>query len=335
MREAKSPRVVTIGGGHGQAALLSSLRPLECDPTAIVSVADDGGCSGQLRRELGMPPPGDLRRCLSTLARDAELAERFELRLIGPGQEGRSAGNLALSAAFRELGSLQMAVDWAAALLQCKGRVVPVAESPGQLVMYDRRDGRVEGETEIERASSAPMVVMVHGPTQTNPVAVDAIRMADLILLGPGSFFTSVLATITTANVAEALIEANARKVLIANLAPEGGQTAGYAIDDYVRMLRDHLTIASVGGNAEIAVLEHVDGVDAKRTLLDGTPCMCARIAVPGGEVHDPALLSAAIARHLGLRRRPAESVRPPSSEDRSAAFEARLESARKLLGGS
>lgn len=335
MTDAKAPRVVTIGGGHGQAALLASLRLLECDVTAIVSVADDGGCSGQLRKEVGMPPPGDLRRCLTTLARDAALAERFELRLLGPGEEGRSAGNLALSEAFREFGSLQKAVDWAAGLLQCRGRVVPVAETPGELVVYDRRDGRVEGESEIERASSFPMVVMVHGPTQTNPVAVEFIRRADFILLGPGSFFTSVLATITTADFAEALIEARARKVLIANLVPEGGQTAGFTVDDYVRMLRDHLTIASVGGFAKLAVIEHVPGSDSKRTLADGTPCMGAHVAGPGGEVHDSALLASAISRHLGLQQRVEGSVRPAPSGAGTAAFEERLDAARKLLRSS
>lgn len=329
-----NPKVVTIGGGHGQAALLAALRPLLCDITAIVSVADDGGCSGRLRKDLGMPPPGDLRRCLSTLARDRELAEKFELRLIEPGREGRSAGNLALSDAFREYGSLQKAVDWAADLLRCVGRVVPVAESPGVLVVYDLRDGRIEGETHVESVSS-PMAAMVHGPTQTNPVAFEAIQDADLILMGPGSFFTSTLATVTTANVAEALVQAPAPKVLIANLTDEGEQTRGFTVDHYVRMMRDHLTIASVGGDAELSVLVHVDGPDAEGVLSDGTLFMASPVALPGKLVHDPALLSEALVRHLGLvpRAMPGTIPPPPSSRfRRSEAFQVRLDAARKML---
>src|SRR5690606_13894478 len=100
MLEMPETRVVTLGGGHGQAALLTALTELRCEITAFVNVADDGGCSGKLRRELGMPPPGDIRRCLTALARDRRLAERFEVRLKG---DDRSAGNLALSEAYAEL----------------------------------------------------------------------------------------------------------------------------------------------------------------------------------------------------------------------------------------
>jgi uncharacterized cofD-like protein len=328
------PKVVTIGGGHGQATLLSALRPLPCEITAIVSVADDGGCSGKLRRDLGMPPPGDLRRCLSTLARDRSLAEKFELRLFEPGQEGRSAGNLALSEAFREYGSLQKAVDWAADLLHCAGRVVPVAESPGVLVVYDLCDGRIEGETHVEHVSS-PMAAMVHGPTQTNPIAFAAMRDADYILMGPGSFFTSTLATVTTANVAESLVQARAPKVLIANLTDEGEQTKGFVVQDYVRLLRDHLTIASIGGDVELSVLMHGDQSDEVSVLPDGTPCMVARVALPGEKVHDPVLLSGALVRLLGLppRVQPG-SIPPPSSDAGVKAFQERLTAARKRLRG-
>ena len=333
MAEQREPKVVTIGGGHGQAALLAALRRLHCEITAIVSVADDGGCSGRLRQDLGMPPPGDLRRCLSTLATDQELAEKFELRLIEPGREGRSAGNLALSDAYREYGSLQKAVDWAADLLRCVGRVVPVAETAGVLVVYDLRNGRVEGESHAETASS-PMAAMVHGPTQTNPIAFQAIRDADLILLGPGSFFTSTLATITTANVAEALVHARAPKILIANLAEEGQQTRGFVVEDYVRMLRDHLTIASVGGDAELSVLTHAEGFEELGVLRDGTPYYAAAVAQPGEQVHEPTLLAAALARHVGLvMREPGGTLPPPTSRfARSAAFQARLDAARKRL---
>ncbi|MGE3669721.1 MAG: 2-phospho-L-lactate transferase CofD family protein, partial [Polyangiaceae bacterium] len=198
-----TPHVVTLGGGHGQAVVLQALRRLECEITAVISVADDGGCSGKLRQELGMPPPGDLRRCLSALAKSPELARRFELRLEEPGFEGRSAGNLALAGVFRETGSLQQAVDWAAERLACVGRVVPVSESPGVLVVYDAELGRVEGESNVERRDAVPMVAAVHGALRANPLAIEAIARADLLLMGPGSFYTSTLGAITTGEVAQ------------------------------------------------------------------------------------------------------------------------------------
>ncbi len=323
------PRVVTIGGGHGQANLLAALRRLQCEVTAVVSIADDGGCSGKLRHELGMPPPGDLRRCLSTLAQDRELAARFELRLFEPGLEGRSAGNLALSEAFLEFGSLQKAVDWAADLLHCVGRVVPVAETPGVLVVYDLLDGRLEGETHVAQVSTAPIAAMVHGPTQTNPAALDAIAAADAVLLGPGSFFTSTIATVTTGTVAEAIVACRAEKLLITNLTDEGFQTTGFSELDYVRILRDHLLIASIGGWVDLTILHNTPpGPDRISSLADGTPARGAEVAHPGSAVHDPGLLAGALSRRFGWAPRATEPSVPSSHERRSASFERYLEAA-------
>src|SRR5688572_28913198 len=156
-------RVVTLGGGHGQAALLRGLAQLDCHLTAVVSVADDGGCSGKLRQELGMPPPGDVRRCLVSLATLREMAERFEERLRGDHEEGRCVGNLVLAEMSQDLGSLQRAVDWAGALLGCVGRVVPAAESAGTLNVYDLVHGTIAGEAAIERLSAKTMVATVDG----------------------------------------------------------------------------------------------------------------------------------------------------------------------------
>ncbi len=328
MTGSTAPRVVTIGGGHGQANVLAALKRLRCEVTAVVSVADDGGCSGKLRQELGMPPPGDLRRCLSVLATDAELARRFELRLFEPGLEGRSAGNLALSAAFLELGSLQKAVDWAAELLRCEGRVVPVAETPGVLVAYDLLDGRIEGETHIAKTSTAPIAAMVHGPNQTNPVALEAIAAADWILLGPGSFFTSTIATITTGTVADALVAASARKLLITNLTDEGFQTQGLGDRDYVRILRDHLSIASLGGVVDLAVLRHVSHSNEQSFLADGTSAYGSPVALEGASSHDPELLSDALRLWLGWVPRDDAPVSLRSQETRNALFDRFLRAA-------
>ncbi|MEQ9319550.1 MAG: 2-phospho-L-lactate transferase CofD family protein, partial [Polyangiaceae bacterium] len=187
-------RAVTVGGGHGQAAMLEALLELDCDVTAVVSVADDGGCSGRLRRVSGMPPPGDLRRCLSTLAADRELAARFETRLEGADELRRSVGNLILYEAYLDLGSLSAAVRWAQGCLACRGRVLPVADVAGTLTGYDRGRGVIAGESTIERVGDHPMVASVHGPQRCVPEALEAIREADVVVLGPGSFVTSTLA---------------------------------------------------------------------------------------------------------------------------------------------
>ncbi len=321
---------MTLGGGHGQAAVLCALAELCCDVTAIVSIADDGGCSGQLRSELGMPPPGDVRRCLTALARDRRLAERFEVRLaIGDTQ--RSAGNLALAEAYAELGSLQKAVDWAAELLHCRGRVVPVAEAPGVLEIYDMVAGELSGETTVEQRSRAPVVAVVHGPEKANPAALEAIARADFIFMGPGSFISSTLATLTTAEVADAIVDADATRVMMHNLRDEGDR--GFSIDDYVRLLRDHLTIRSGEMDFDFAVLRHADSDDFGRHALgDGTVELTARLARSGEARHDPALLARALSHHFQLARRLRPSAPPPADQTSAERFEAHLARARRRL---
>lgn len=326
-------RVVTIGGGHGQAAVLAALASLDCDIVAIVSVADDGGCSGLLRRELGMAPPGDVRRCLTALARDRELAKRFESRLRDNGFENRCAGNLALCGAYHAFGSLQRAVDWAALALGCVGRVVPAAELPGLLMVYDRSGGPLAGETTIAHASRAPLAAMVHGPGVTNPAAIEAIVQAHYIFIGPGSFITSTLATLTTGDIAEAIVASRACRVLLTNLAPEGDQTAGFHTIDYARMVRDHITIASIGGAAELQVLAHRDGPPCSFRLADGTMAYAARLALPGSRVHAPRLTAAALRQRFGFSKRP---HMPPIAGDlmawHHATFERFLDQGRHLV---
>jgi hypothetical protein len=170
--------VVTLGGGHGQAALLRGLSRLDCHITAIVSVADDGGCSGKLREELGMPPPGDVRRCLVSLATLRE-ADQFEERLQGEREEGRCVGNLVLAEMSQDLGSLQRAVDWAGALLGCLGRVVPVADVAGTLNVYDLVHGPIVGEAAIERLSANTLVATVAGPERASPEALARVGCLD------------------------------------------------------------------------------------------------------------------------------------------------------------
>jgi uncharacterized cofD-like protein len=318
--------IVTIGGGHGQARLLEALSQLQCEITALVSVADDGGCSGKLREELGIPPPGDLRRCLSSLATRRDLAQRFEERILGD----RSVGNLVIAEMCQDLGSLQLAIDWARTLLRCPGRVVPIAEIPATLHVYDLERGRIAGESRIETASERPLVVNVEGPEDLNPVAIDAVKNADVILIGPGSFFGSTLAALMTADLAEHVIKANAKRMFIENLDQEASAAPLRA--DQLRVLRDHLVIRGAEPDMALDVLSH-SGISG--TVVDGlshqfSRCLCN----DGAREHDAVMVARALAELLELPLgRPPIGVPPhPRAE---LVFDEMLDRAKRRLARS
>lgn len=295
------PRIVTIGGGHGQAMLIGALVRLRCSVTALVSVADDGGCSGRLREEMGMAPPGDVRRCLLAMSTRPALAARFDERLPSEVPNlTRSAGNLVLGEMWRRLGRLQAAVDWAAELLGSIGRVVPIAEIPGVLYAYDMERGQLEGETTIERDSARAIVVNVEGPEEASPEAKRALAEADLVFIGPGSFVGSTLAALTTGDLGAAIVASPGRRVLVKNLGRETDAT--YGLDDQERIVRDHLVIKSGGETVSLDVLAHAEE-DAPRahTRADGSTELLARMRRGRELVHDAPLVAAALATHFGL----------------------------------
>lgn len=319
-------RVATIGGGHGQSAVLRALVMLDCDITAVTSVADDGGCSGRLRAEFGMPPPGDLRRCLTTLATNRALATRFETRMA-VGDTWRSLGNLALLEAYARAGSLQAAADWAGSLLRCRGRVTPASEHPGRLAIFDRAAGVLVGESHIADQSQAPMVVAVHDAEHANPEALAAIEAADFVFIGPGSFITSTLAALMTGDIGGALVRTSARRVFVHNLVPEGGQTRAFELSDYVRLLRDHLCIATGVSSVAFDVLRHGVSATGPEDAVFTVP-----LAHPDEPTrHDPERVAAALHAIYDIpRRRFVEDGPPPSVARRT--FDEHLASAMKRM---
>jgi len=333
------PRVVTIGGGHGQAVLVTALARLRCEVTALVSVADDGGCSGRLREEMGMPPPGDIRRCLLALSPRPELVARFDERLpeevsaLADPQVARSAGNLVLAEMFLRLGGLQRAVDWAAELLGCVGRVVPLAETAGILQAYDQARGPLSGESTIERESVQAIVVNVDGPEEANPEAKRALAAADLVFIGPGSFLGSTLAALTTGDVASSVVATQGRRVLVQNLGREAGTTI--PIEEHERILHDHLVIKSGGQIPSLDVLVHGDERGA-RTRPDGSTEYVAFLRREGENAHRAEHLADAIAAHFGLEAsgRLSHTPSPVAPADALARFDEVLASARRRLLG-
>lgn len=228
------PRVVAVGGGHGLEACLQAVQTYASEITAVVSVADDGGSSGRLSNELGIPPPGDLRRCLLALSAEPSLwAELLAYRFGGSSDEaeeglaGHSLGNLILAALTDLTGSFSRALRQAESLLGAVGRVLPVSER--RVLLSAVVGGRpVEGQKAIAAARGGIESLRV-GPdgVEAAPDALEAIAGADQIILGPGSLFTSVLAPLLVGGMVPTLNGASGRLVLVLNLVTQDGETLG------------------------------------------------------------------------------------------------------------
>jgi uncharacterized cofD-like protein len=242
-------RVVALGGGHGLAVTLAALRLLGVAPTAVGAVADDGGSSGRLRRDLGLLPPGDLRKAMLALADPAaEVRELFGYRFERGDLAGHNLGNLALAALTDLKGGFQEALEEASRWLRVQGQVLPATLVPVRLCgLVDGR--QVEGQVAIATASGRVESVWLEprAPAAV-PAAVDAVRQADLVLLGPGSTFTSVVPNLLVPDLAAALTEAE-RLVYICNLEAQPGETSGFAPETHLAAILDHcpgLPVATV-----------------------------------------------------------------------------------------
>jgi uncharacterized cofD-like protein len=242
-------RVVALGGGHGLAVTLTALRLLGVEPTAVVTVADDGGSSGRLRRDLGMLPPGDLRKAMLALADPAaQVRELFAYRFERGDLAGHNLGNLALAALTDLEGGFLEALGAASRWLGVHGRVLPATLVPVRLC--GRVDGRqVEGQVAIMTATGRVESVWLEPRSPAAvPAAVAAVREADLVLLGPGSTFTSVVPNVLVPELAAALVEAE-RLVYICNLEAQPGETTGFPPEGHLAAILDHcpgLRVATV-----------------------------------------------------------------------------------------
>ena len=244
----RGPNIVAIGGGTGLSTLLSGLKRYSSHITAIVTVADDGGSSGVLRRELGVLPPGDIRNCLAALSTEEPLLTRlFQYRFsAGSGLEGHSFGNLFLSALSAITGSLETAITASSRVLAVQGQVVPATNADVRL-WAELEDGtRIEGESAIGKARS-PIVRMGCLPEKPPalPRALEAIAHADLILLGPGSLYTSLLPNLLVPELVTAIQRSRAPRLYICNLMTQPGETDGLDVSGHLRAIEAQL--ASLG----------------------------------------------------------------------------------------
>lgn len=250
MELSRGMKIVSIGGGHGLSMLLRGLKTKTSNITAIVTVADDGGSSGRLREEMGIIAPGDLRNCLVALAdKETVLEQLFQYRFAGNGElSGHSLGNLFLAALIKEFGNPQNALEAASKVLNIRGKVVPATSEKVRLKAKMSDGEIVEGESEISAypERSGKEVRILHMSTIPKaPIAVgdalEAIKQADLITLGPGSLYTSVLPNLLVPEILQAIRQSSAPVLYICNVMTQPGETGGYTVSDHLKALIDHV----------------------------------------------------------------------------------------------
>jgi len=248
------PRVVAFGGGHGLSASLTALRQVAGELTAVVTVADDGGSSGRLRVELGALPPGDLRMALAALAGEDEWGRAWaaltQHRFEGTGSlAGHPVGNLIITALADQLGDPVAALDMTGRLLGTAGRVLPLATEPLEIVadvvgLDDADPGapsEVRGQVAVATTSGRVIAVRVEPPEPPAcPEAVQAVMESDFAVLGPGSWFTSVIPHLLVPEMAKALAGTRARRIVALNLSPQPGETDGFSPETHLEVLAAH-----------------------------------------------------------------------------------------------
>jgi uncharacterized cofD-like protein len=303
----KGPRIVAVGGGTGLSTLLRGLKKYSDHLTAVVTVADDGGSSGRLRRELGVLPPGDFRQCIAALA-EAEplMTELFQYRFDqGTGLDGHSFGNLFIVAMSGITGNFERALRESSRVLAVRGQILPSTVENVTLCAELDDASFVEGESKLPHGPS-PIKRAYLRPSDAAafPEALKAIAEADLIILGPGSLYTSILPNLLVEGISSAIRQAKGLKVYICNVASQPGETDGYNLSKHVEALESHVGKGLFGyvlANDHLVALPdawHVNAID-----VDGASLSLPGLRVITADVideerptrHDPSKLAAAI----------------------------------------
>lgn len=280
-----SPRVVAVGGGHGLAASLRAIRTYASEVTAVVSVADDGGSSGRLRDELGIPAPGDLRKCLVALGDPNSIwTQAIEHRFDTGELKGHPLGNLLIAGLTGATGDFTAALQEVERLVGSVGRVLPATVTP--VVLHAQVAGAdVKGQVNVAHSAHIKKVSLVPGDALSPPEVSKALAEADQIVIGPGSLFTSVLAAAIVPDVKAALANTSAQRVYVCNLQSLESEASGFDVAAHVGALEAHDVHPDV-------VL--YDGATMELGEI-GIPVMECRLARPNGLAHDPVLLAKAL----------------------------------------
>ena len=306
------PAVVALGGGHGLAATLTALRQVTTDLTAVVTVADNGGSSGRLREEFGVLPPGDLRMALAALCGDDRWGQTWarvlQHRFVSEGEmDGHSMGNLLIVTLWELLHDHVDGLDWVAGLLGARGRVLPMATTSLDITAQVRGAGDdpdevgvVRGQVEVATTAGEVLGVSLDpADAEACPEAVAAIGQADWVVLGPGSWYSSVLPHLLVPGLRDALCRTPGRVVVSLNLEPGGDETRGYDLADHLEVLLHHapdLRLHTV--LADAAAVHDLDRLRRTATAAGARLEVADLVSdIPG--VHDPQKLAAAYARLL------------------------------------
>ena len=284
-QRGRGPRIVAIGGGHGLATLLRGLKAYSRNITAVVTVADDGGSSGRLRKELGIPPPGDVRNCLAALSDDeALLTQLFQYRFgannegNGGGLEGHSFGNLFITAMAEVTGSFEAALAESGRVLAVQGQVLPSTLHDVRLVAdvllpHAMSETRIQGESQIPKTNGRIRHVWLEpNNPPAFPQVIQAILAADLIVIGPGSLYTSILPNLLVPDLAQAILASRALKLYVCNVATERGETTGFTVGDHLQTLGEHVLpgtfeIAIVNNNFSVTLPKSVEWVRLEKEI--------------------------------------------------------------------
>ena len=297
-------KVVGIGGGHGLAESLRAARLYADDITAVVTVADDGGSSGRLVRELGVPPPGDIRNCLIALAGNEAMAGLYQHRFESGELTGHPLGNLLIAALTEMTGDFASAIHEAGNLLECDGRVYPATSALVDLRAIVNGDV-VRGQVAVAETEGPIQAVYLnpHDPPACEE-AVDAICSADQVILGPGSLFTSLIATLLVPGIRQALKDTPGKRILVANNRIQKGETSGLDGTAHVESVLAHIGADTLDAVVVQAPVLEPDGVLFDRRAIEnlGIEVHEGHVSTEEG-VHDPAALAEAF-RALGSERR-------------------------------
>ena len=306
---------VALGGGHGLAASLAALRRVVTDLTAVVTVADNGGSSGRLRTEFGCLPPGDLRQALAALCGDDDWGDTWarvlQHRFASSGDLDRHAlGNLLIVALWELLGDHVKGLDWVGRLLGAEGRVLPMALTPLDITAVvegldpaDRTSrSTVRGQYEVATTTGTVLGVALEPPHPTVcPEAAAAVEAADWVVLGPGSWFTSVIPHLLVPDLRRSLETTSARTLVVLNLEPQQGETEGFAPETHLEVLAAHAPALRV--DVVLADATGLSDEPALRRTVErhGAELVVADVALDDGSPrHDPEKLARTYARVLG-----------------------------------
>ena len=310
---------MAFGGGTGLPVLLRGLRDTVGDLTAVVTVADDGGSSGRLRQELGVAPPGDVRNCLVALAGRRRLAEVFEYRFEAPGDlNDHSVGNIIIAALADMAGGFCEGVEQASRFLRIKGRVFPAAMESLTLVVRYADGSLTRGESVVHEVGKQVSEVAVEPSGVPAPAGViDAIGAADVLVLGPGSLFTSTIPALLGCGVREALADFGGPVIYVANVMTQQGETGEFTVSDHVRAIVEHVgpgvtDVLIHSGDLQPAILARYEAEEATPVVIDRGVLRDMGLRVRETDLlskesrtgvrHDPALLAREVCEAVLVR---------------------------------